>query len=55
MTVPNINQYLAESHEAAELDDGATIKRYLIVRREDTREVERDVVPGLDHLALKRF
>lgn len=43
-SVPNINQHLAELYEEDELDEGATIKRYLIVRREGTRDVEREVL-----------
>jgi hypothetical protein len=43
-SVPNINQHLAELYEEDELDEAATIKQYLIVRREGARDVRRDVL-----------
>ena len=43
-TVPNINLHLKTIYEERELDEGATIKSYLIVRQEGSREVSRDVL-----------
>lgn len=42
-TVPNINLHLRNIYEEGELDQKATIKEYLIVRKEGSREVQRNV------------
>ena len=47
-TVANINIHLKAIYEENELDAGATIKSYLIVRTEGTREVSRTI----QHYAL---
>ncbi|MDP3294826.1 MAG: virulence RhuM family protein [Nevskia sp.] len=43
-TVPNINIHLRTIYEDGELVEAATIKDYLIVRREGTRQVSRSVL-----------
>jgi hypothetical protein len=43
-TVSNINQHLRAIYVEEELDESATIKSYLIVRSEGSREVSRDVL-----------
>ncbi len=40
-TVPNINMHLKSIYEECELDEKATIKDFLIVQKEGTREVNR--------------
>jgi hypothetical protein len=47
-TIPNINQHLTSIYEDGELPPEATIKRYLIVQTEGTRQVRRLV----DHYNL---
>jgi hypothetical protein len=42
-TVPNINLHLRNIYEEGELNEGATIKEYLIVRLEGERQVSRPV------------
>ncbi len=42
-TIQNINLHLQNIYEEGELDPGATIKSYLIVRSEGTRQVRRTV------------
>lgn len=49
VTVPNINQHLKSIYEDEELQPEATIKRYLIVQTEGTRQVSRLV----DHYNLE--
>lgn len=41
-TVPNINMHVKNVFEEAELSEGATIKDFLIVRKEGQREVKRN-------------
>ena len=48
VTVPNVNQHLKSIYEEGELQPEATIKRYLIVQTEGTRQVSRLV----DHYNL---
>ena len=48
VTIPNVNQHLKSIYEDGELQPEATIKRYLIVQTEGTREVSRLV----DHYNL---
>src|SRR5690242_13812114 len=48
VTVQNINRHLLDIYEDGELSPEATIKQYLIVQREGTREVSRSV----DHYNL---
>lgn len=43
-SIPNVNIHLKSIYEDGELDPGATIKSYLIVRNEGTREVSREVL-----------
>ena len=43
VTVPAINQHLKKIFEDAELSEGATIKKYLIVQTEGNRQVSREV------------
>ena len=43
-SVPNINIHLKAIYDERELDDEATIKRYLIVREEGKRRVSREVL-----------
>ena len=43
-SVPNINLHLKAIYEEGELAEAATIKSYLIVRPEGTRQVSRDVL-----------
>jgi hypothetical protein len=40
-TIPNINMHLKSIFEEGELEEGATIKDYLIVQQEGGRQVER--------------
>lgn len=47
-TVPNVNQHLSTIYDEGELERAATIKRYLIVQTEGSREVSRVV----DHYNL---
>jgi len=42
-SVPNVNTHLASIYDEGELDAGATIKSYLIVRQEGSRQVRRSV------------
>lgn len=44
VTVPNVNIHLKGIYEEGELDPGATIKSYLIVRTEGGRQVSREVL-----------
>lgn len=48
-TVPNINQHLGAIYEDEELQPEATIKKYLIVQTEGTRQVRRLI----DHYSLE--
>jgi len=43
-SVPNINIHLKNIYEEGELDETATVKEYLIVRREGTRQVSRKML-----------
>jgi hypothetical protein len=43
VTVPNVNQHLKAIYEEGELPPDRTIKHYLIVQREGTRDVSRNV------------
>jgi len=43
-SVPNINLHLRNIYEEGELNEGATIKEYLIVRSEGRRQVNRPVL-----------
>ncbi|MCK6554945.1 hypothetical protein L6Q96_10250 [Candidatus Binatia bacterium] len=43
-SVPNINLHLKAVYEEGELDEGATITAYLIVRAEGKRSVSRQVL-----------
>ena len=43
-SVPNVNIHLKAIYEEGELNEGATIKPYLIVRFEGTRQVSRQVL-----------
>ena len=43
-SVPNINIHLKNIYEEGELDETATVKEYLIVRQEGSREVSRKVL-----------
>jgi hypothetical protein len=43
-SIPNINLHLKAIYEEVELDEGATIKPYLIVRTEGSRHVQRSVL-----------
>ncbi len=47
-TVPNITQHLATIYEDGELDRAATVKKYLTVQTEGSREVSRQI----DHYNL---
>lgn len=49
VTVPAINQHLKRIFADNELDRGATVKKYLIVQTEGTRDVRREV----DHYNLQ--
>ncbi|MDR2028886.1 MAG: virulence RhuM family protein [Treponema sp.] len=49
VSVPAINQHLAKIYEEHELEREATIKKYLIVQAEGTRQVSREV----DHYSLQ--
>lgn len=49
VSVPAINQHLKKIYEDGELDETATIKKYLIVQKEGSREVARNV----DHYNLQ--
>ncbi len=42
-SVPNVNQHLKAIYDEGELDQQATIKKYLIVQTEGNREVSRQV------------
>lgn len=42
-SVPNINLHLRNIYEEGELSEGATIKKYLIVRLEGARQVTREI------------
>jgi len=42
-SVPNVNIHLSAIYEEGELDQGATVKSYLIVRQEGSRRVRRSV------------
>jgi hypothetical protein len=42
-TVPNINIHIKNIYEEGELSERATIKDYLIVQQEGTRQVSRSV------------
>ncbi len=41
--VPTINEHLRHIYEEGELDPAATIRKFLIVRTEGTREVSREI------------
>ena len=43
LSVPTVNYHLKSIFEEAELTPEATIRRYLIVRREGARDVARDI------------
>ena len=43
VTVPNVNQHLKAIYEEGELPPDRTVKHYLIVQREGTRDVARNV------------
>jgi hypothetical protein len=43
-SVPNVNIHLKSVYEEGELDEGATVKSYLIVRSEGERQVSREVL-----------
>jgi len=43
-SVPNINLHLKAIYDEGELSEGATIKSYLIVRQEGSRQVSRPVL-----------
>ncbi|MBL7133424.1 MAG: virulence RhuM family protein [Phycisphaerae bacterium] len=43
-SVPNVNIHLKNIYEEGELNDAATVKEYLIVRREASRQVSRKVL-----------
>ncbi len=43
-TVPNINIHLRNIYDESELDETATVKEYLIVRQEGSRQVQRKVL-----------
>ena len=43
-SVPNINSHLKSIYEDREVEEGATVKSYLIVRAEGQRRVEREVL-----------
>jgi hypothetical protein len=43
-SIPNVNIHLKSIYDEGELDPGATIKSYLIVRSEGGREVSREVL-----------
>ena len=47
-TIPNINIHIKNIYEEGELSEGATVKDYLIVQTEGTRQVTREV----DHYNL---
>ncbi|MFN0314295.1 MAG: virulence RhuM family protein, partial [Burkholderiales bacterium] len=49
VTVPNVNQHLKAIYEEGELPPDRTIKHYLIVQREGTRDVSRNV----EHYSLE--
>lgn len=49
VSVPAINQHLKKIYEDGELEETATIKKYLIVQKEGSREVARNV----DHYNLQ--
>lgn len=49
VSVPAINQHLKRIYEDGELEETATIKKYLIVQKEGSREVARNV----DHYNLQ--
>lgn len=49
VSVPAINQHLKKIYEDGELEETATIKKYLIVQNEGSREVSRNV----DHYNLQ--
>ncbi len=48
VSVPNVNQHLKAIYDEGELSQDRTIKRYLIVQREGSRDVSRNV----DHYSL---
>ncbi len=48
-SVPNISQHLTAIYEEGELEPDRTVKKYLIVRTEGTREVSREV----EHYSLE--
>ncbi len=43
-SVPNINLHLKSIYAESELTEAATVKSYLIVRTEGTRQVSREVL-----------
>lgn len=43
VTVPAVNQHLQNIYETAELQEMATIKKFLIVQKEGSRDIEREV------------
>lgn len=43
VTVPAVNQHLQNIYETAELREMPTIKKFLIVQKEGTRDIEREV------------
>jgi hypothetical protein len=43
-SVPNINIHLKNIYEEGELDEAATVKEYLIVRQEGSRQVSRKIL-----------
>lgn len=51
-SVPNINIHIRNIYEDGELDGPATVKKYLIVRQEGTRQVQREVDHYNIHMIL---
>ena len=43
VSVPAINQHIKKMLDDGELSEDATIKKYLIVQKEGSRQVEREV------------
>ncbi|MCH8526398.1 MAG: virulence RhuM family protein [Kiritimatiellae bacterium] len=51
-SVPNINIHIRNIYDEGELGDLATVKKYLIVRQEGTRQVQREVDHYNIHMIL---
>lgn len=43
VSVPTINHHIKEIYEHQELQDVSTIRNFLIVQREGSRDIEREV------------